>query len=215
MSTDPFFIARAADKRRLLDALHYLFSTPARSWSLWVVGICGQLSLPARLTWEISEADMRYPEATDGPGPEFLAMFAFGWTALFWFPILREFLHNYPGRVPLWIWRKDHGLSSLTSTLICGLACAWSIYRGLSAQSLMLPYYVSVFYFGCVVFWLSLRAVVLAKLPVIDPSDLRLRGALALTPIKPALHPPIRRRPHPTTALVCPPSPACREKGRG
>ncbi len=101
-------------------------------------------------------------------------------TGFLWCRFLRGCLQNYPGSVSLWVWRKDHAEASVHYTVACGLACAWSVYHGSDCLTLHMPA-MAVFYFGCTSLWVSLRAVALAQLPVIDPSDLRLRGALALT----------------------------------
>lgn len=81
-----------------------------------------------------------------------------------WRRFLGGCLQNYPGRVPLWIWREDHPEKSIRYTVVCALACAWSMKRGCDCFDIYMPA-MAVFYFGCTTLWLSLRAVVLAKLP--------------------------------------------------
>ncbi len=158
-----------------------LFSTPARAWSLWVLAMWGHFTFPFRMGFELQRS-FHLTSCYHNKGLYFGLWVCGGVavaTGFLWWLLIRWCLQNYPGRVVVWMWRKDHAHKSGWYTVVCALACGWSMKRGVDCLALGMSA-MGAFYVGCISLWVSLRAVALAKLPLIAPQDLALRGALAL-----------------------------------
>ncbi len=154
--------------------LKTLFSTPARAWPLWVLGLWGHFTIAPRWLVMLSvQSELGWYDHEDVPGvaiaPMSLPLFT-AITAPFWIRFLRKHLRDYPGHVPLWIWRADRAERSAWYTILCALACAWSIKMGFEQIETGL-HVMSVFYFGCTVMWVSLRAVMLGKLQTLSAQN--------------------------------------------
>lgn len=150
--------------------LKTLFSTPARAWPLWVLGLWGHFTFAPR--WLVPfyiGRDLGLYDQEDVPVVALAPAAYIGITLItapFWIWFLRAHLRDYPGHVPLWIWLTDQPWISGLYTGVCALACWWSISRGLHSIEIGLQV-MSIFYFGCTAMWVSLRAVMLGKLRVL------------------------------------------------